>query len=112
MAKGSFARLHNFQPSPFLVALLAPIAPFGFWIHFANFIGRQTPPLRATRQGQRLKRKATENLSVFPFHISALYNKKGHPFKDVLFYKSGDDLLSHKAARRAGSSMATAVSHA
>ena len=47
-------------------------------------------------KGQRSKRKATVNLSHFSFHISPIYAKKGHPFKDVLFYKSGDDLLSHK----------------
>jgi hypothetical protein len=51
-------------------------------------------------KGQRLKRKATENLSVFPFHIShfSFIQQKRTSFWDVLFCKSGDDLLSHNVA--------------
>ena len=45
--------------------------------------------------------------------INSIHKKKRtSALTEVLFVKSGDDLLSHKAARRAGSSMATAVSHA
>ena len=79
MAKGSIARLHNFQPSPFLVALLAPFAPFGLLIHAANVIGRQTPSLRQQDKvkGQSGKPQKTSQFSPFTFQ---LYTTK----KDIL----------------------------
>ena len=51
-------------------------------------------------KGQRSKRKTTVNLSHFSFHISPIYAKKGHPFKDVLFYKSGDANAGERWLRR------------
>ena len=96
--------IHNTSHS----SITFPCRPFGpFWPLDTRCklyrAGRPRPYEQQDKvKGQRLKRKATENLSAFTFHISAFsfIQQKRTSFRDVLFYKSGDANAGERWLRR------------